>query len=44
MATRYQTEECPGLQAPMFTKAIPDLTESFELFADSLKTAAEAPA
>ena len=33
-----------GLLAPMFTKAIPDLTESFNVFADSLKRAAEAPA
>ena len=27
-----------------FTKAIPDLTDSFNLFADGLKAAAEAPA
>jgi hypothetical protein len=38
------TEEYTGLLAGVFTKAIPDLTESFNLFADSLKTAAEAPA
>lgn len=38
------TEEYTGLLAPMFTKAIPDLTESFNLFADGLKAAAEAPA
>ena len=35
------TEEFSGLLAGMFTKAIPDLTESFNLFADSLKSAAE---
>ncbi|MES2208880.1 MAG: SRPBCC domain-containing protein [Chloroflexota bacterium] len=38
------TEEYTGLLAGVFTKAIPDLTESFNLFADSLKAAAEAPA
>jgi len=38
------TEEYTGLLAPMFTKAIPDLTESFNLFANSLKSAAEAAA
>ena len=38
------TEEYTGLLAGLFTKAIPDLTESFNVFADSLKTAAEAPA
>ncbi len=32
-----------GLLAGLFTKAIPDLTESFFLFADCLKSAAEAP-
>ena len=32
-----------GLLAGLFTKAIPDLTDSFNLFADSLKAAAEAP-
>ena len=37
------TEEYTGLLAGVFTKAIPDLTESFNLFADSLKRAAEAP-
>lgn len=30
-----------GLLAPMFTRAIPDLTDSFNLFADGLKGAAE---
>ena len=38
------TEEYTGILAGLFTKAIPDLTASFELFADSLKAAAEAPA
>lgn len=38
------TEEYTGLLSGLFTKAIPDLTESFNLFADSLKAAAEAPA
>ncbi len=37
------TEEYTGLLAGAFTKAIPDLTESFNVFADSLKSAAEAP-
>ena len=36
------TEVYSGLLAPIFTKAIPDLTESFNGFADSLKAAAEA--
>lgn len=36
------TEEYTGLLAGVFTKAIPDLTESFNVFADSLKAAAEA--
>jgi len=36
------TEVYTGLLAGVFTKAIPDLQPSFELFADSLKTAAEA--
>ncbi len=35
------TEEFTGLLAALITKAIPDLTESFELFADSLKAVAE---
>lgn len=35
------TEVYTGLLAPLFTKAIPDLQPSFELFADSLKAAAE---
>jgi hypothetical protein len=36
------TEVYSGLLGPVFTKAIPDLTESFNVFADSLKAAAEA--
>lgn len=35
------SERFTGPLAPLITKAIPDLTESFELFADSLKAAAE---
>lgn len=35
-------EEFSGPLAGMITKAIPDLTESFELFADGLASAAEA--
>ena len=31
------TEEYTGPLAGLFTKAIPDLTESFNLFADSLE-------
>ena len=38
------TEVYTGLLAPVFTKAIPDLTDSFNRFADSLKSAAEATA
>jgi hypothetical protein len=42
-ATEFSmTEAFSGLLAGAFTKAIPDLTESFNLFADSLKTVAEA--
>lgn len=37
-------EEFSGLLAPLITKAIPDMTESFSLFADGLKGAAEAQA
>lgn len=33
-----------GPLAPLITKAIPDMTESFEMFADGLKTAAEGSA
>jgi len=34
-------EDYTGLLAPLITKAIPDMTESFEQFADGLKAAAE---
>lgn len=34
-------EEYSGLMAPMITKSIPDLTDSFEKFADGLQEAAE---
>jgi hypothetical protein len=34
-------EEYTGLMAPLITKSIPDMTDSFEQFADGLKTAAE---
>ena len=37
-------EEFTGLLAGLITRAIPDMTESFTTFADSLKTAAEARA
>jgi hypothetical protein len=37
------TEEFTGPLAGVFTRAIPDMTKSFNLFADSLKSAAEAP-
>ena len=37
-------EEFSGLLAPMIRKTLPDMTESFELFADGLKSAAEAAA
>ena len=36
------TEVYSGVLAPLITKAIPDLTDSFTLFADGLKQAAEA--
>ncbi len=35
-------EEFTGPMAPMITKAIPDMTESFETFAASVKQASEA--
>lgn len=35
-------EEFTGPMAPMITKAIPDMTESFETFAASVKRASEA--
>ena len=37
-------EEYSGLMAPLITRAIPDMTESFETFAADLKAAAEAGA
>ena len=41
--THFEMSEVyAGLLAPLFTKAIPDLTDSFNVFADSLKHAAEA--
>lgn len=38
------TEEFSGPLAPLITRAIPDMTESFDQFADGLKDAAEAAA
>ncbi len=41
-ATEFSmTEEFSGLLSGLITRAIPDLTDSFNLFADSLKSAAE---
>lgn len=40
--TFSMTEEYSGLLAPLITKAIPDLSESFVQIADGLKSAAEA--
>lgn len=41
-ATEFAMEEVfSGPLAPLITKAIPDMTESFELFADGLKQASE---
>lgn len=41
-ATDFFMEEVyTGLMAPMITKSIPDMTDSFEQFADGLKAAAE---
>lgn len=37
------TEEFSGPLSRMITKAIPDMTESFNLYADGLKAAAEVP-
>lgn len=43
-ATAFSMQEVfSGPLAPLITKAIPDLTESFEQFADGLQRAAEAP-
>ena len=36
------TEEYTGLLAPLITKSIPDMTDSFTQFADGLKEGAEA--
>jgi hypothetical protein len=41
--TFSMTEEYTGLLAPLITKTIPDMTDSFEQFADGLKAAAEKP-
>lgn len=44
-ATEFVMEETyTGLLAPLITKSIPDMTESFEQFADGLKAAAEGSA
>lgn len=40
--TFSMTEDYSGLLAPLITKTIPDMTDSFEQFADGLKTASEA--
>lgn len=41
-STVFSMEEVySGLMAPLITKSIPDMTESFEMFADGLKEAAE---
>ena len=40
--TFTMTEEYGGLLAPLITKTIPDMTDSFDQFADGLKSAAEA--
>jgi hypothetical protein len=40
--TEFSMEEVfSGLLAPLITKSIPDMTESFEMFADGLKAEAE---
>jgi hypothetical protein len=40
--SEFRMEEVyTGLMAPLITRSIPDMTESFELFADGLKAAAE---
>jgi len=42
--TTFAMEEVhSGLLEPLISKSIPDMTESFEEFADGLKTAAESP-
>lgn len=41
-ATEFSMEEVySGLMAPLITKSIPDMTESFNQFADGLKAASE---
>lgn len=41
--TEFEMEEVfTGLLAPLITKAIPDMTDSFDQFADGLKRASEA--
>lgn len=40
--TFHMEEAYSGVMAPLITRAIPDLTESFEVFADGLKQGAEA--
>jgi hypothetical protein len=43
-ATEFSmVEEFTGPLAPLITKSIPDMTESFDKFADGLKIAAEKP-
>ena len=40
--SEFRMEEVyTGLMAPLITRSIPDMTESFEMFADGLKAAAE---
>lgn len=42
-STEFSMEEVyTGMMAPLITKSIPDMTESFAEFADGLKAAAEA--
>ncbi len=41
VTTFSMTEEYTGPLAPLITKTIPDMTESFDQFADGLKQAAE---
>lgn len=43
-STFAMTEEYTGLMAPLITKSIPDMTQSFNEFAAGLKTGAEAAA
>jgi hypothetical protein len=42
-SSEFRMEEVyTGLLAPLITRSIPDMTESFEMFGDGLKTSAEA--